>query len=193
MNPIIRSLCADLGIPTSDRNLADSWVWDGQTLATRKNRHELIEGSDDDFVSHLTDLMDHEILHEIGHWLACSDPDQRLFPEFGLRCRFAFPDAMGGQYPDIKDLAFWDGLIPGHEQDIQEHLAQFIAVYLGKQLGCSSALPDSKGHWETWDEYLQFKDAEAQEYGFIEVRETARERFRDLMIRAAMGAARGFE
>lgn len=137
-------------IKLENRRSSDSWTYNGDSIAIFRDTKR---------------YTDHDILHEIGHYLAAT-PDQRLFPEFGLALGIA--DGMAWGLPSdglrnqdgvlhfdfCKQIA--DGLISSHEQNIQEFLAQKIAIFFGRFLNCAADLLEES--FNSWDDYESMKE-----------------------------------
>ena len=146
ISSIVRKLAASVGIPVTRRCANHTWTFDGATIA-------------DYWVSERRDVVpytDHDILHEIGHFLAAA-PEQRDLPEFGLFPINRYCEGIGSTSPD------YDGLVDQHEQSAQEIVTQFLALRMGRALGVSPILSEYPEWCITWDEYEKFKHKEGQE------------------------------
>lgn len=135
-----------------DRCSSDSWVYDGTSIALRKNHFKI--------------YLDHDILHEVGHYVF-AHPDQLLFPEYGLALGLVDPVAFGprsGEFRDgigrlkhenINNVYF--GLIPDVEQNFQEILSQFFCLDFGPKLELNAQLYNEhqKMSWETYYTYKE--------------------------------------
>ena len=170
MHPGIKTLADSLGIELSDRNINESWAWDGLTLGTKKKCYlpfdQTMDDDEDAFIE--VELSDSELLHEIGHWVACVDPEQRLFPEYACIMGIAFPGCIGSTDDGYQDegvyenaTAFNEGLIPQDEQTIQEFVAQMLSAHWGEKLGCVCSWDYGTWTFPNWQDYIAFKEQEA--------------------------------
>ncbi len=175
MKTAIQNLADRFGILLSARNASDSYLYDGASIALFRNRYL----NEDDFV--VTPYTDDVVLHEICHWLACSDPEQRLFPEYGLAMGIGELTAMGdyangGWYGSS---AFEHGLIDVREQGVQEALTQLLSVHFGQKLGIRCLLYGSP---MKWDIYRKVKEKEHRDQpGWWELWEEANARLPSLL------------
>lgn len=157
LNKIIRCLNEyDICVKFENRNSSNSWVYNGRSIA---------------LYSDVGDFLEHDHLHEIGHYIV-AHPDQRLFPEYGLTFGIVDLGAWGeiGEGYRLKngnldyDAVFYlrEGLVNLYEQEIQEFLAQKIAIFFGKECNFPSAklLGERPGPWDTWPGYEDMKKQE---------------------------------
>ncbi len=108
--------------------------YDGKDIATRREDLPMTE---------------HEVLHEIAHWVVASD-DQRRLPEYGLG------------YIALKYQANSVPVLPEGVGGTQEMITWVFCLLIGREFGLSPALPDLPVI--SWDEYLAVK--RGQEPGF---------------------------
>lgn len=158
MHPIIQKVADILGIALADRNANDSWVWDGQTLATwsKYSSYDGIEERKRDFT-------DTWLLHEMGHWIVAK-PWQRDLPEYGLAWGVA-PNASEAYGPkdhyknadgSLNDAAMTlaGGLILDKEEENNcEYFADWFVILTNDRLG----LAWPAGYWSLPDEYIRNK------------------------------------
>lgn len=136
------------------RDSSESFTYNGKNIALLQNDSK---------------FLDHDLLHEIGHWIFCSDVEQRLYPEYGLRigtvCQYALGKvgedglrrASGAPYWQImRATKVLDGFIDISEQEIQEECAQRFCVFFGKMFEISSNLMEY-GTVSSWDYYDEIK------------------------------------
>lgn len=149
---LVKACCNNgFSIVLEDRDSSESWCFNGKTIALRHGEKY---------------YKDHDLLHEIGHFIASSS-DQREFPEFGLALGIADPLAWGlpseGLRNNKGEIYFefasqvQEGLIDSKEQDIQEHLAQKISIFFGSSLGFSTDLLAEKDSMGSWEDYEKMK------------------------------------
>lgn len=186
MHPSIQNLANRFGILLVDRNASETWIFDGTSIATYYNWR-----GDDELVH----FSDHDLLHEIAHWIAAK-PEQRDLPEYGLALGIASEvRAMGpkgllwddeGCKRIMWTLNLMDGLVDREEQDIQEFLAQLICIKLGPLLGISPAMSEEKyidsGFTQNWDVYKAAKFLHAKKAGLEFLWRIAETRLFDLAL-----------
>lgn len=141
VNQNLSNYAARFGLSLDNRCGSDSWVYDGNgSIAIRANEKQIFSSA--------------EILHEIGHWHACLDPEQRLYPEFGLHygivCSYWGDD-------------FSTGLLSDEEQEIQEYTTHLITVYLGPKLNIKPVFGFNRSfRFNTWNQYHERKVEDAK-------------------------------
>lgn len=140
-----------------DRYSSYSWIYDSKSIALKKHPKNFgrIFGEDFDELEEII-YTDHDILHEIGHYVA-AHPDQLLFPEYGLPPGLVDNYALGpfgGEFRDINGIpkhenleGICDGLIPDIEQNKQEFVAQLFCLHFGPKLQISADFCNEKFTW----------------------------------------------
>lgn len=185
MHPMIQVLADRYGIKLSDRVAADTdrgmpdWftydqaLYNGKDLATRVQRWKIQYTGNDEW-DHLEErsiqtvvesMTDHEIMHDIGHYVAAS-AEQKDLPEFGLGTTI-----YGKSLNDENDSDWGKMAVPAvvEEQEgrIQEYMATLLSIKWGRQYGINPDLTSSKMLPNmTWDEYEAMKFQECQHYTF---------------------------
>lgn len=157
----IVDLAHRLGCPLMERDALDTWIFDGNNLATLRRQYKRRHYDDESY--DLVPMENERLLHELGHWYA-ADECQRTLPEFGLMIGIALPayGPLGGEFRDfngnIRDVPnnVLDGLVDGNEQLVQENVAQLLEVRWGTLLGIAPGW-----NFASWREYEIFKDDEA--------------------------------
>lgn len=123
----------------------DSWVYDGDSIST--------------YEDYKKPYTDHDILHEIGHYVA-AHPDQLLFPEYGLQLGVVDFYAFGpiaSEFRDKTGKLIWEnikpvqnGLINFEEQQKQEQVAWLFGIHYGPILNLKANTKDYENYtWET--------------------------------------------
>jgi hypothetical protein len=140
MSPKLLAFATKIGVQLSDRHAEGGFVYDGLSIATRRNAERAYSS--------------HDILHEICHWIV-ADTCQRDLPEFGLMMAIADPTANGSLYYSDADFYYIsDGLVDAVEQDRQEILAQRLCCYIGFTLGLSPDMSDLRlGSWKAYEAF----------------------------------------
>lgn len=159
----VSTLAGLLGVPLVDRSATESYVYDGQSIATR---------STPDF--HYTD---HEVLHEVCHWMVAW-PEQRSRPDYGLGSGSVADAAATGGRPhsealNTRLLERWSGFpaesgglhyntyVCMPEELMQELTVQFMCCIIGPMLGIEPMIRNSHedGTWDTctrdWSGHLR--------------------------------------
>lgn len=169
IHPAIYELADRYGVKIEDRDATKSWIFDGKSIATYyTNPHKM---------SRSVRFTDHDILHEIGHYVAAK-PEQKDLPEYGLSPGIVVPYVFGGPGGPFMDEDFnfiyhqatkyyEEGVVDDSEQETQEQMAQLLSCVWGKQYGLSVALSESSDPLGdlsnlSWKEYLQYKIDNAQ-------------------------------
>lgn len=153
ISPILLQLADRVGVRIQDRPINKSYYFDGKSIATHYFKTTWSDDIDDYIIdpTKRIDLLDHDILHEICHFIVAS-PEQRDLPEFGLGnvglgCYDRIP---APQVMDLNDSQ-------AENCNIQEFTTQMLCVLLGRRLGISVDLAESKGYASSWDEYEKKK------------------------------------
>ncbi len=177
-SPAVLQLAKNLGANLSERDAHASYAFDGQTIATHKRRYL------DDDLYEIVPLTDHDILHELGHWVMAEEC-QRDLPEFGLALGVAiaaygppggeFLDLYGNIRSNVYQGAF-EGVVDKGEQDIQEQGAQLLSSYWGRSLGVGVDMASDPGFFRDWNHYDFYKTKEANQYGWLGDRMIAMQR-----------------
>lgn len=124
------------------RNCVNDYVWNGESLAISYLSNRT-----------LMDFSDHELLHEICHYIVAK-PEQRDLPEYGL-----------GQV--IPNARYVEDVVDYEEAFYQENLAQLLCIQFGKAHGIFPFLSQAPElSLPTWDSYLEFKDRSNQNLDF---------------------------
>lgn len=108
---------------------------------------------------------EHDLLHEIGHWVA-AEPEQRDLPEFGLGTPFYGTPL--GCVKNKEDITF-PVVVDFDESETQEYMTQLLCILWGQSYGIPSVLRLYPGYGDTWEMYLdrklnkEFGDTEQEE------------------------------
>jgi len=149
------------GCKLKERIYNNSFRYDGKTIATKGKGLLLTIFDDFDELDNdkepIRNLTDHEILHEIAHFIA-ADETQRKTPEFGLLKIFKCKD----YNPNNIDFHSYNGYVDWTEQLVQEFFAQKISSFLGKKYSLHPDLFDYK--YKDWDDYDQVKEIENRNF-----------------------------
>lgn len=136
------------------RDSSESFTYNGKNIALLQNNYK---------------LLDHDLLHEIGHWIFCSDIEQRFYPEYGLKigivCQYALGKAGEDGLRRANGAPYWqimratkvlDGFINISEQKIQEECTQKFCVFFGKMFEIAPELM-GYGSPSCWSHYENVK------------------------------------
>lgn len=181
MDPRVLELADKLGVKLSSRVCGghdlNQPCFDGNTLAIRwlKAKYQYNEKlNDDELVAcSAIPMSDSDLVHELCHYWAAK-PEQRDLPEYGLGALVFSCYHFESTCPQVVDE---------EEGNFQEHLAQFIEIYLCQQWGIPLEMTDEPS-WEEgkdWDKYFLYKVQEAIERGKLELRWKALIRFREML------------
>lgn len=96
---------------------------------------------------------DHDVLHEIGHWVA-AEPEQKDLPEFGLGTPFYGTPV--GCVAHREDTTF-PAVVDVEDAEVQEMMSWFLCVLWGQAYGIPSVLRMHPGYGDTWEMYLDRK------------------------------------
>lgn len=159
MHSSVKALFEKYQIPVSDRVCGGEPilqpVWNGMDLAlfwckTKWNREtDVIDSTE------YIPLSDHDLLHEIAHWVVAA-PEQRDLPEYGL-------GAVAYNTYHIGEVKLPD-VVGSDEGSIQERLCWFVCCYWGMKHHISSVLSAEPGYAPTWEVYLNHKIQESLEH-----------------------------
>lgn len=150
MHPSVKKLLEKYQIPVSDRVCGGvpvlQPVWNGSDLATQwvKTCWD-DQGGEEIYSTTNIPLSDHDLLHEIAHWVAAA-PEQRDLPEYGL-------GAIAFQTYHIGEVALPD-VVGGEEGCIQEMLCWLLCCYWGTKYQIDPFLSESPGYASSWEDYL---------------------------------------
>ena len=173
LHEAVINLAHQLGAKLADRNASESWMYDGHSIALWKHTPS---GPDYCDIYRRVDFTEHDILHELGHYVAAA-PEQRDLPEYGLEWGLVVSDALGprdGTYrsPDgsvLFECSSYKGrwnlmslVLDKEEEEIQEFMAQQFCILVGARLGLSPLLSLGIKHdcFNSWDSYRLFKEKE---------------------------------
>lgn len=151
VHPEVRELASHVGMTLAMRHTWRRPIWDGETLGLFfYNRH----------VKQFMPLTDHDILHEICHYMAAKDY-QRDLPEYGLGYVSAFHGSQTYNPNVVDDF--------GYESEAQEMSTWIMCCMLGPHMGISSLMGEQrKGFFSSstqgWDTYFRYKLDEVQQY-----------------------------
>lgn len=159
----VLALCERFGMTLAERYAEDDWVYDGDTVAVYAWRND---------PKGRKRFSDHEILHELAHFVAVQDPDQRLLPEFGLMAGILVVGAIEGLC-DFEEVHY-------NEQDIQELLAQKLCIYWGRKYNISPIMSFDPEYTHSWNHYETLKNHENRKNPH---RREVQKRFLDLLPR----------
>lgn len=127
-------LAKHYGVEFSERSCSGDSIYDGKTIAMH---------------SHKGPLSDHDLLHEVCHYIVASDK-QRSLREYGL----GYTASWRTQYaPSDSDLNPWTN----NESEIQEKMAQFLSVKFGQAYEIPVALSEEPDYATSWEQYLDMK------------------------------------
>jgi hypothetical protein len=175
VHKIVMALANHYGIALSERACGgddlNQPVWNGHNLATL---HCLAEYDDDEQIINreYRDLSDHDLLHEIGHWIIAA-PEQRDLPEYGLGALAFTTYHFYHSCPEVVDH---------REAQVQEMMTQLFSVWMGERHGVSVFMSDYV-QWSqslTWESYLEYKIKEHIELDRAEMFWEALIRFKSL-------------
>lgn len=153
LSPAIRSLADQVGVEIGARCANKSYYFDGKSIADHYFKTTWSDFLEDYVIdpSKKVNLLDHDILHEICHFIV-AEPIQRNLPEFGLgNLGLGCYDIISApQVVDSDDFLRKNCLI-------QEYTTQQLCVMLGRRLKISVDLAQSLGYAHSWDNYEQKK------------------------------------
>lgn len=147
----VRELASHVGMTLAMRHTWRRPIWDGETLGLFfYNRH----------VKQFMPLTDHDILHEICHYMLAEEC-QRDLPEYGLGYVSAFHGSQTYNPNVVDDF--------GYESEAQEMATWILACMLGPSMGISPLLGEQrKGVFSSsscgWNAYFRYSLSEIQEY-----------------------------
>ena len=183
MHPAIEMLATKYGIKIAERCASDSFVFDGETLATWycKGGRAFVDPFDGQAYpegEHIR-YTDHDLLHEIAHFVV-AEPCQKDLPEYGLFVGIGNEGIRSYANAEFqKLLPDYQGLVDSKEQDIQEYMVHFLCAYWGQKYGISpkfSSHPES-ATGASWEAYLLYKTNEYNER-FVETEQSWKALFR---------------
>lgn len=157
MHPSIQFLADHYGVKLRDRSATDSFVFDGESIATHWHHQEWDDDCKKVLFRERMEMSDHDLLHEIGHFVAAA-PEQRDLPEYGMMPIAHLYDYDASMLPA-------DGVVDVPEMNIQEHMAQMLCVMWGNRYGLSIEFSEERIKPKTWDEYLMWKYLEVCQTG----------------------------
>lgn len=140
MHPKVQEIANHFGIVLSKRLFSPSMEYDDLV------RYPAYDGKSIAIIG----ANDHDLLHEIGHWVA-AEPEQRDLPEFGLGTPFYGTPV--GCVKNKEDITF-PAVIDFDESEIQEMMTQLLCVLWGQAYGIPSVLRLYPGYGDTWEMYL---------------------------------------
>jgi hypothetical protein len=152
MHPVIIALAQRFGARIVERCASDSQVFDGESIASYYRINNYDDNYDQVIGTELRWMTDHDLLHEIGHWIA-APTEQRDLPEFGL---FPLLYEKGCDYSRLPPT----GVVDSDEGTVQEFFAEMFSVIVGKYYNLSIELSNANDnkwlleHCHTWDSYL---------------------------------------
>jgi hypothetical protein len=157
----VYELAAHFGVKLADRNAWRSHRYDGKSIALwgRKMAPGSLRYDD-------LELSDHEILHEIAHFVVAA-PCQRDLPEYGL----GYVGGLGELPCEdvVDDLGFSHTMaFDTAEGQIQEHMAQFLCWRWGVAYGLSVYMSEYPNFADSWDQYIATKLREYDDKDFVE-------------------------
>lgn len=134
MHRDVLRIATHFGVRIANRSATNNHIFDGKTIATYGGWPQRQTFSD------------HDLLHEIGHFVAAS-PEQRDLPEYGL-----------GSVVDAGEL-YCTNVVDWEEGDTQEYMTQFLSVFWGMTYNISPHLSEGtpEGYADTWEHYLHNK------------------------------------
>lgn len=149
MHPVIQKLADHFGVILSDR-VCNS-VWNEEKLDYERADH-LFDGKTIAKHSRWGTLTDHDLMHEIAHFV-CASPEQRDLPEYGL----GYVVIHGQSYvPNVVDM---DSHM--QESNIQEMMTQFLCMKWGMAYGIPTAMAEESysgfNYAKDWDHYFELK------------------------------------
>jgi hypothetical protein len=163
------NLANNLGASLSERVAHDSYLFDGKTIALYGRRYlnrkrfggRLGLNVDEVDPVEMVPFSDHDILHELGHWVMAEECQKDL-PEYGLTigiAALAF-GPRGGEFltetGKLRDNIYPDalmGVVDRDEADIQDCGAQLLSSYWGRTLNISVSLSSEPNFFRDWDHY----------------------------------------
>lgn len=159
MHAAVQNLLDKYKIPTSSTRICGGEpvfepVWNGQDLAIYWCRASWNTDSDEIISTEEIALSDHDLLHEIAHFVVAT-PEQKNVPEYGLGAVAFYTYHMRDEIHRVVDA---------EEGSIQERLCWFLCCYWGMKYNISAILSESPDYVHTWEEYLDKKIQESLNY-----------------------------
>lgn len=146
-----------LGIKLVDRDAALTWIYNGQDIALWYTRNLWF---DDESTRKKVYFTDHDILHELCHWIV-ADECQRDLPEYGLSPAPNDVNAYGEFRLPNGDVDYtnpYDGVVDMSDQIDQEIRTQQLCIGLGLLFNIPSKLgEDAQGIDKNWRSYYRYK------------------------------------
>lgn len=152
MHPAVQGLADRYGIKLSSRVCGgfdlNQPCWNGEDLATRWLDVTGYIWSEPTACAAVP-MSDHDILHEIGHWVAAA-PEQRDLPEYGLGALVFSTFHFADKCPEVVDE---------DEGRTQEFLTWLLCIYWGKKYNLSPVSSEELNVpiYVSWDAYTGYK------------------------------------
>ena len=143
MHPKVQEIADHFGVVLSSRLYPRTEGYDDSVQFLRYDGKSIATGG----------ANDHDVLHEIGHWVA-SFSEQRDLPEHGLGTpSYGTPIGYVRGREDITIPA----VVDEEEAEVQEYMTWFLCILWGQAYGIPSVLRLYPGYGDTWEMYLDRK------------------------------------
>lgn len=173
-SPVVKAIADHYGITIADRVCGGGNIlkpcYDGTTIASQwcEFSRNYDQGGRCSFTQRIVDLTDHDLLHEIAHWVV-GEPEQRTIPDFG----------MGPVVFGTSDIFTQQVEIGYHERLQQEMTCWLVGEHWGRRHNLPATLSFEPSYAPSWDEFQQKKAEQGKQFGEWWVR--AHKKFNELL------------